>query len=215
MQAGPEGDLTIDIADIETFGSWMTRYRTSLLGDPNIKRSFDRVPAKSGIIGDVITFIDRYPWEAIPSSVQDIIVMQYEAALQPDEKKSVTIGIDPIHLEFVLNSPSVIGGVDEFSETYSRQGLRLYFEEEPPIGHLIIGKWGIDKLPPAIRARQRVISMRYKRGEKPSREEINSLMEIAMMNPVPVPATLPQLHDVARLLTEARPYAQVLEFVAQ
>lgn len=205
-----EGDPTRGVVDIETFGNWVKGHRDSLLVDPTIERFTNEVPAQSRLIGEQIVSIKEYPWEEVPSSLQEIIAMQYESAVLPDENKRLNIDIGEEDLTFELVSSYTDGTVDAFAETYHSRGVKLYF-----LGiELLRGQFSIVKAPYIEKAEVDNIiksGKGYKTIIEELKRKVSGNSREASAN---VETTLTHLHDVVRLLTKARGYSEIDLFVA-
>lgn len=97
------------IQNLEQFGFWVAGYRSSLLTDPNTPYSdtpsgLFRIDYLQGLPPHL--FVLNSPWETIPTSVQERLKMQYEAA-KIEGERLIHLYVSPSRVQLKLTTPLV------------------------------------------------------------------------------------------------------------
>jgi len=205
MTASSEQNPSGEIRDIETFKQWVNRYRETAMSDPALRHEV----VEDGInAGRVLIAMYDYPWEEVPISIREIIAIQYEAALV-DPEKTVDISVTEDSVDFDLHSRFITHGIDNTSETYSYAPVELIFNMDHESTDFLNGTWSIHKTAASAPTLGRIIFEKTRSGQSIT-EEAQKLSRLPIHPSIGV--TLPQLQDVARVLTAARPQAIVIHF---
>lgn len=79
--AAPERSPIEGIVDIDSLAAWVQEYRAVSLTDPGVRRySLDFLREGNELIGRERLDIADFPWESVPTSLQEILAIQYESA---------------------------------------------------------------------------------------------------------------------------------------
>lgn len=199
MPSFKETDPTQSIVDDETFTWWVTGYRKAILEDPNTKRLRVDLTPESQLEGFNFLSIQQIPWIEIPQSLQEIIAMQYEAATQPDQNKNIAMELEGNTITFTLNSPGIHRDIDIYGENNVYSGVRLLMDP---------GKvqWELFKAPATLQSKLDT----FNKTTKPNNDLIDyfrqlvSIVRTVDLAMTSMDTTLPQMHDVARLLVRER-----------
>lgn len=205
-----ETDSIQSIVDGETFSWWIGGYRQVILTDPNTKKLCVDLTSESPLGGFNCLSIQRLPWTEVPQSLQEVIAMQYEATTQPDQEKNVVVKLEGNTISFTLGSSTIHRDVDIYGENNVSGGVKLLMGSGK-------AQWEIFKAPAILQS----ILDTFNQTPKPSLAEsvsrteyINNVIaynrqaiqiaEIVYLAMTSMDATLPQLHNVARLLARER-----------
>lgn len=199
------------IVDSETFTWWVSGYRKAILEDPNTNRLQVDLTSESQLEGFNCLSIQRFPWTEVPQSLQEIIVMQYEAATLPNQEKNVVVELKGTTIRFTLGSPAIHRDIDIYEESNVSGGIRLSMD--PP------GKtqWRIFKAPATLQSKldtfnqtpnpnlaENISRADYIRNMVDYVRQAFQIVRAVDLAMTSIDATLPQLHDVARLLVRER-----------
>lgn len=204
----PEKGSKETIVDRQTFHTWLNEYRGEVFSDTTVSVEIDPAPVFD-LDGTQQIEIPGVPWMQIPMSIKNIIGEQYESAKQNGGSNRVDLFVDEDKISFELDSASVTGGVDRIGETYSSTGPELLFGEDVS-GN---GEWAISKSNAVGKLLMRTnITNKLVNNQKITTEDVSRVL--ATRRDRKIPATLPQLEDVAELLVKSRPQAIVRQFKA-
>ncbi len=202
-----EGAPIEGIKDINTFNLWYIGFRASVIeqslqeGTP-LRTTFREKPWSDGRSERFLVGLNHYPFGRLPSNLRAVMGWQYSAA-KADEAKSVYISLQKDEIGFQLNAPSVDPktGFDAYSEMYE-DGVRLQLAGEEK------GLWVMMKSPVSGASLQ--LDQMFK-ADRPFDDEMESLLDEVLKETQRISrfSTLPQLHDVARVLHDGRAHIKL------
>ncbi|MBI2036013.1 hypothetical protein HYT17_00030 [Candidatus Microgenomates bacterium] len=221
-----ESDPTKGIVDIDTFGLFIIGYRAGII-DSSLSPGHS--PVKTSFVGSPDSWhselffltIPDYPWKDVPESLRDTIAMAYhpESLVEIDR---LSIKIANEGLAFEIKTPVIVpfrDGQVQFPPTMVSLSLCRTVIAAHPKGSWMISKTLLTQPYLEMQKAYSEIEMLEKLGID-HLEDTRRFVQLqenwgrtVRTETEMVPATLNQLHDIARILVRARSNVSVYRMI--